>query len=176
MESTPLTLPRPYRWAVLFALLTLVFGFGLGAVMGVVEGQMKTALADAGKAALESAYKGDAAAMDAVVKKSWEYVKRAHLHGGAIGTAALACIWILARLCRTSWLTYGSALALGIGGLGYSIFWLLAAYAAPELGSTGAAKESLAWLAKPTSGLCMLGLLGTVVSFLPQLFARPEAQ
>jgi len=36
---------------------------------------------------LQSAYQGNVAAKDAVVKKSWEYLKRAHLNGGAIGTS-----------------------------------------------------------------------------------------
>ncbi len=44
-------------------------------------------------------------------------------------------------------------LGLGAGGLGYSVFWLWAGFRAPALGSTGAAKESLKWLAIPSSGL-----------------------
>ena len=42
---------------------------------------------------------------------------------------------------------------MGLGSLGYSMFWMLAGMRAPGLGSTGAAKESLEWLAVPTSAL-----------------------
>ena len=34
------------------------------------------------------------------------------------------------------------SLALGIGGLGYSVFWMWAGCIAPGMGFTGAAKES----------------------------------
>lgn len=44
------------------------------------------------------------------------------------------------------------SIALGAGGLGYSIFWMWAGFRAPGLGSTDLAKESLAWLAIPSSG------------------------
>ena len=51
-----------------------------------------------------------------------------------------------------------TALLLGAGALGYSLFWLLAAYRAPGLGSTELARESLRWLAMPTSIFCVVGV------------------
>jgi hypothetical protein len=48
------------------------------------------------------------------------------------------------------------ALALGIGALGYSVYWMWAGFIAPGLGGTGAAKESLRWLAIPSAGAVML--------------------
>ena len=42
------------------------------------------------------------------------------------------------------------------------MFWLLAARAAPGLGGTDAAKESLAWLAVPSAGLLLLGVLAVI--------------
>ncbi len=47
------------------------------------------------------------------------------------------------------------SLALGIGGLGYSVFWMWTGFIAPGMGFTGAAKESLRWLAMPSSGAVM---------------------
>jgi hypothetical protein len=44
-------------------------------------------------------------------------------------------------------------------GLGYSPFGLLAAQRTPVLGSSSMAKESLRWLAMPSSGCCLVGLL-----------------
>ena len=54
--------------------------------------------------------------------------------------------------------------ALGGGALGYSVFWMWAGFIAPGLGSTGAAKESLRWLAMPSAGALMLATAG--VAFL----------
>ena len=52
---------------------------------------------------------------------------------------------------------------LGLGALGYSAFWLWAGFRAPGLGSTGAAKESLRWLAMPSAGAMLLGTLCALV-------------
>jgi hypothetical protein len=42
----------------------------------------------------------------------------------------------------------------------------MAAFRAPELGGTGAAKESLQWLAVPGAGLSILGAVGTLLSIV----------
>ena len=59
-----------------------------------------------------------------------------------------------------------SALAFGAGALIYSVFWLFAGFKAPGMGSTGAAKESLAFLAVPGAGLSLLGAAGTLFAVL----------
>jgi hypothetical protein len=61
-------------------------------------------------------------------------------------------------------LRQAAALAASLGSLGYGWFWFFAGRAAPALGSTGAAKESLAWLAQSSAVLVAVGVLGTVVS------------
>lgn len=154
------------------ALLASLFGFGLGGVFGAAEAQVKARLEASGAAALESVYKGDAAAKDAVVKKSWDYLKRAHLHGGALGAGALAAILALAVLCPAGLLADASALALGAGAVLYAAFWLCAGFAAPGLGGTGAAKEAFKLLALPGAGLSLLGLLGTLACVARAVFAR----
>lgn len=162
--TTDTPMPKPMAAGLCLALLTIFFGFALGGAFGAAEAPIKKRLADSGTDALETAYAGDAAARDAVVKKSWEYLQRAHLHGGAIGTAAVASILTLFLLCRPGAVPTFSALAFGAGALLYSLFWLIAGFKAPGMGSTGAAKESLQFIAIPGAGLCLLGLAGTIVS------------
>ncbi len=45
----------------------------------------------------------------------------------------------------------------------------------PGAGGTGTAKESLQWLALPSSGLCCLGLLAVAVITGRALFGKPHA-
>jgi len=167
---------RPLRVGILLALLGIALGFGLGGAFGAVEDSIKGHLDAEGRAVMDSAYGGDEAAMQAVTAKSWIYLKRAHMHGGAIGSAALALMLLLSMLERSSVaLRSGVSTALGIGALGYPIFWLLAGLSAPSLGGTGAAKQSLEWLAVPTAGLLLAGLLGVIVLFVMETFAATRS-
>ncbi len=164
---------RVVRWGVVFALLSVLFGFGMGALFGANEEALKADLQERGEAALATEYAGDKAKMTAVVKKSWSYYKRAHLHGGAIGAVALGLCLLLASLQRVARRVRAlAAFAAGIGGLGYAVYWLLAGMLAPGMGGTGAAKESLSWLAIPMSGLVIVGLLTTLALTVKSLFRR----
>jgi hypothetical protein len=165
---------RPLAPGLLLAVLTLCFGFGMGGAFGAAEDDMKAGLAASGAAALVQVYQGDEAKMNAVVKKSWVYYKRAHLHANGLGTTALACGLLLAMLGVPGRTERAAGAALGAGALLYSVFWLLAGSAAPGLGSTGAAKESLSFVAIPGSGLCMLGLLGTLYATVMRLVLGRE--
>ncbi len=167
-------IPKPIAAGVCLSLLAILFGFALGGAFGAVETSIKKRLDDSGSAVLETVYKGDVGAKDAVVKKSWEYLQRAHMHGGAIGTAALASIATLILLCRLGALAQSSALAFGSGALLYSLFWLFAGLTAPGIGNTGAAKESLSFIAIPGAGLSILGLCGTIVSVVKACFLRSD--
>lgn len=168
---------RDSRIGVTLALLTVLFGFGMGGVFGAFEEPLKADLAARAEAVSGTVYGGDTNKIKGVLDKSWAYYKRAHLHGGAIGTAALAMLAMLALLARPkpSVRRY-VGMALGLGGLGYSLYWLMAALAAPALGSTGAAKESLEWLAMPSAGLLMLGLIAVLVLVVVELFGRPQSE
>ncbi|MGQ0553414.1 MAG: hypothetical protein ACT4PU_09360 [Planctomycetota bacterium] len=169
-------LPAPMCLGLLLGLLAIAFSFGMGVSFGLAEKSLKQSLEDSGTAALATAYKGDVAAKDAVVKKSWEYFQRAHLHGGGLGAAAVGCILVLGVFCRRSAVTRFSALAFGAGALLYAIFWLWAGVRAPGLGSTGAAKESLAFIAWPGSLLCVAGLLGTIGAVLRETLGGSSAR
>jgi hypothetical protein len=162
--TTPFSVPVPKPIAVglCLALLAIFLGFGLGAAFGAKESAIKGHLDQSGVAVLDSVYHGDVAAKNAVVKKSWSYLKRSHMHGGAIGTSALAAIVLLLLIGGQSRLAKLSAVAFGAGAVLYSSFWLLAGLAAPGLGGTGLAKESLSFVALSGAGLCIAGLLGTI--------------
>ena len=146
------------------ALCTVLFGFAMGGLFGLNEDVIKDRLTNSAAAVTATVYRGDAAAAEPVVAKSWEYMQRAHLHGGAIGTAAVGMIVVMLLLGTAPGTIRVLGLALGAGALGYSVFWMWAGFIAPGLGSTGAAKESLRWLAIPSAGAVMVAT--AVVVFL----------
>jgi hypothetical protein len=148
---------------LLLATLTLLLGFGLGVVFGLNEDAITSRLAATAAAAPPAVYQGDAAKVQAVLSKSWTYLQRSHLHAGALGTTAVALTMVVVLIGVRDALARVVSIALGVGGLGYSLFWVLAGARAPALGSTGAAKESLAWLAIPSSGLVVAGTLSVAV-------------
>ena len=156
------------------AMLGILFGFVLGGVFGAAEDSLKGYLQAQGEAALTSAYGGDEAAMEAVVNKSWSYFKRAHMHGGAIGTSSVALILMLILLCRPGKLASTAAIASGLGAVLYPVFWLWAGAIAPGMGSTGAAKEALEFIAIPGAGACLAGAILSLVCLVrDRLFASP---
>jgi hypothetical protein len=154
----------------LLATLTVFLGFALGGLFGLNEDAIKSRLSARAAAVEATVYRGDAAAADAVLAKSWTYMQRAHLHAGATGTAAVALIGMLVLVGVAPRSIRVTGILLGLGALGYSLFWLWAGFRAPALGGTGAAKESLRWLAMPSTGAILLGTLCTLV--LTALAAR----
>ena len=167
------TLLRAALPGLAIAVLTVLFGFVMGGLFGLNEDLIKDRLTASAAAVTATAYQGDATAAEPVIAKSWTYMQRAHLHGGAIGTAAIGMIVVLLLIGATPSAVRGLSLALGLGGLGYSVFWMWAGFIAPGLGSTGAAKESLRWLAMPSSGAVMLATAG--VAFLCLRAALPRS-
>ncbi|MCB9536692.1 MAG: hypothetical protein H6704_10600 [Myxococcales bacterium] len=160
---------RPALPGLVLAILTVLFGQGLGLTFGVAEDRIKDRLKGDAAAVLETVYAGDQAKADAVTSKAWSYMKRAHLHAGGMGTTALALATLVALLGVGALATRLVGVGLGLGGLGYSVFWMWAGFRAPGLGSTGAAKASLEWLAMPSAGafvLCTLAALALVIRAL----------
>ena len=162
------------KYGALLALLALCYGFGLGGVFGAFEEDIKAHLKTEGEAVVSQAYGGDAAKMQKVADKSWVYFKRAHLHANGLGTAALALILLLACLPAAASTRRLAALALGTGAVLYPLFWMWAGLRAPGMGGTGAAKASLQWLAVPSAGLCILGLLWVLVLALKGFLSSPR--
>lgn len=136
---------------LLFALVTLLFGYAMGVVFGLNEDLIKSRLADSADAVSATVCHGDAAAMKAVLGKSWTYMQSAHPHAGGVGSAAMGVILLIVMRGVSAMWTRLISLSLGAGAFGYSLFWLWAGFRAPALGGTDAAKESLVWLAIPSS-------------------------
>lgn len=153
---------RPALPGLVLAILTILFGQGIGVVFGAAEDDLKNALSDRAKAVATTVYEGDATKAKATLGKAFTYVKRAHLHAGAMGTTAVALIVLLAAAGAGAGLARGLSLGLGAGGLGYSLFWFLGAFKTASLGSTGAAKDALEWLALPSAGIFCLSTLATL--------------
>ena len=165
---------RPALPGIFFAVLTLLFGFGLGIVFGVNEDAIKSQLKASAVAGRDTVYKGNDAAITLVLERSWTYMKRAHLHAGGLGANALVLTLLLLVLGTSAGWTRAISLALGLGGLGYSVYWMWAGFRAPVLGGTGAAKESLKWLAMPTSGAVLLATIAVLVLVAGAILRRRE--
>jgi hypothetical protein len=158
---------------LLLATLTLLLGFGLGVVFGLNEEAITSRLAAAAAAAPASVYNGDASAIKVVLAKSWAYMQRSHLHAGALGTTAVALSLIVVLLGIKPLLARVISISAGAGGLGYSLFWVWAGARAPGLGSTGAAKESLSWLAIPSSGLVVAATCAVAGLLILRMWRKP---
>jgi hypothetical protein len=161
-----LPIPTPIRVGAALALSAILFGFTLGGFFGFNEAGVKARLQASADAVQTAVYHDDATASARAVSKGWEYLQRAHMHGGGIGSAALGAIAIVVLLTGMGTLARWSALAIGAGSLLYPVFWLLAGFRTPVLGSSGAAKESLSFLAIPGAGLALLGALGCLIAVI----------
>jgi hypothetical protein len=158
---------------LIFSLLTIMYGQGMGIFFGVNEDAIKHQLKSSAMEVRETVYQGNDAAMKTVLDSSWNYMKRAHLHAGGMGTTAFALMVAVALLGIPRGRALVLGLALGLGGLGYSLYWMWAGFRAPGLGSTAAAKESLKWLAMPASGMFVLATLTVLVLLVGALASRP---
>ncbi len=157
---------KPVKIGVLLSLLTILYAFGLGATFGGWEDDVKGYIKDQAAAVKDDVYKGDEAKMKKITDKSWVYFKRAHLHASGLGAIALGvCILVAFLPPGRCLIKLISTAALGAGSLAYSMFWMLAGMWAPGMGSTGKAKEALGLLAKPATGLCVVGLLLAICLF-----------
>lgn len=166
---------QPVLPGLLLAVLTLLLGFLLGVVFGLNEDLIKSRLSASAAAADSAVYHQDPAAVKAVLDKSWAYMQRSHLHAGSLGTAAIALSLVVVLLGTGARLAAAISVALGAGGMGYAIYWVWAGFRAPALGSTGAAKESLAWLAIPSSGLFVAATFAVALLLLNALRTRRTA-
>lgn len=149
----------PMKIGALLSLLTLLLGFGLGALFGLAEDTIKEGFVEAAKLTLADSAADLEQEARSLTGRAWTYMKRSHLHANGLGTSSLAAILLMTLLAASDGLKKLTSLLLGVGAFGYSTFWLLAAQRTPVLGSTGAAKESLRWLAMPSTAFLVIGLL-----------------
>lgn len=166
MEKEIVEKMKVVRIGVLLSLLTLLFGFVSGGLFGAIESKIKGHLKQEAQAVSDTVYKGDSVEMEKIVDKSWIYLKRAHLHANGLGAISLAVILLLMFMQTALILKKLTAIFLGLGSFGYALFWMFAALKAPGLGSTGAAKEALSFLAIPSAGMCIIGLISVLIIVL----------
>ncbi|MFH2048446.1 MAG: hypothetical protein ABIJ12_03280, partial [bacterium] len=122
---------KPLRYGLLLAIITILYGFSLGGIFGAFEDNIENYLQERADSVYETIYNSDVNQMKSVLSKSWTYFKRAHLHANGIGTTALVLILLLSFLEYNRKIKTITALALGLGAIGYSSFWMFAALKAP---------------------------------------------
>lgn len=157
-------------------MMAILFGGLMGLSFGCCEDTIKNTLKAGAKEALSGVYKGDQAKADKVVKKSWVYMKRAHLHSQTMGVISIAFSLLVAWLNFPASAQMGVSLLSGLGSLGYGFFWMVSGYLAPGMGSTGAAKESVGLIAQASGGAFFVAgvtLFGLVVY---KMFIKPAAE
>lgn len=157
---------RQFWIGIILALMTLFYGIGLGIAFGVAEDGIKGSIKASAQEVFSVVYKSDKAEMAKVTDKSWAYFKRAHIHANGMGAVSLLLIVLLSLIKRHRLLRIITSIGLGTGALGYSLFWMFAGMKAPGLGSTGLAKESLAWLGLPSVGIFVSGMIAVIVVFV----------
>ena len=153
------------KYGVLVAMVAILFGGSLGLSFGCCEDDIKGVLKGSAEKVLSGVYGDDQAKADKVGKKSWVYMKRAQLHSQTMGVISIAFSVLVAWLSFPVRAQMGISLLSGLGSLGYGVFWMSAGFLAPGMGSTGAAKESIALIAQASgaaffiAGVSLFGFL-----------------
>lgn len=166
----------PVRLGLLLGLVAILYGWGLGIVFGFGEDWIREGFVADAEASrpiyLQRAGSEEAAtaAIRRMDETAWRYFLRAHLHAGGIGSIVIGASLLLALLSARPRLKTAASTLLGLGAVGYPLFWMLAGLRAPGLGTTAAAKESLRWLAIPSSVALVLGGIFTLALVVADLF------
>ena len=137
---------------MLVAIIAILYGGMMGLSFGCCEESIKKTLNISAQEAIAANYDGDQAKANEIVKKSWTYMKRAHLHSQTMGVISIAFSLLVAWLSYPAKAQLAISLLSGFGSLGYGLFWMIAGYMAPGMGSTGAAKESIGLIAQASGG------------------------
>ena len=143
-----------------FAMIAILFGGIMGLGFGCCEEVFKDTFKEHSRRVLGEKYNGSQNKADKVSAKSWVYMKRAHLHSQTMGVISIALSLIAAGLSFPRFLQISISLMSGLGAIGYGLFWLLASFFAPSMGSTGAAKEIVGFLAQISTGSFLIATLG----------------
>jgi len=156
------------KYGVLIAMIAILFGGSMG-----FEDSIKGTLKSGANEALSTVYGGDQAKADKVVKKSWIYMKRAHLHSQTMGVISIAFSLLVAWLSFPARAQLGISLLSGLGSLGYGVFWMVSGFLAPGMGSTGAAKESIGLIAQASGGAFFIAGVSLFGLLVYRMFAKP---
>ena len=114
---------RPIQWGALISLIAILMCVLFGMIMGADEAGLREAWKNQGMAFLDSFYKGDEAAVDAMVGVAFETYLRAHVHWGAIGAVTLGMSFIFLLIKVPNWYSQVGSIFLGLGALLYPISW-----------------------------------------------------
>ena len=152
------------------AMLSILFGGLLGLSFGCCEDFYKDTFKENANSVLEEKYKNDQSKANKVTKKSWVYMKRAHLHSLTMGVISIVLSLIAAGLAFPPIIQTSIAFLSGLGSIGYGIFWLLAGFLAPSMGSTGTAKETVGLLAQASTLFFMIAAIGLFCMFTYRVF------
>jgi hypothetical protein len=162
------------KWGILLAVLTILFGFFLGAAMGGAEEGIKEYWQALAQPGLSTIYQNDPQKITVVINQAWKMLQRAHMHAAAIGTASLILMLVLANIrVKVIYKQVGSLL-LGLGGLGYSMSWFLVAFRVPVIGNLHATKDAIHLLAAPSIGMLLLGTAIVLLLGLKTVFCKEK--
>ena len=131
------------KYGVLVAIIAILYGGMMGLSFGCCEESIKKTLNISAEEAMTAKYDGDQAKVDEIVKKSWIYMKRAHLHSQTMGVISIAFSLLVAWLAYPEKAQLAISLLSGFGSLGYGLFWMLAGYMAQEWGPQVLPKSQL---------------------------------
>ena len=163
---------RNITCGVLLSLAAILFGGMLGLSFGCCEDSLKGMLKADAEQVLDFRYQGKQELADKVVKKSWVYMKRAHLHSQTMGVIAIVFSLLSAWFNFPVLMQIGISLLAGFGSLCYGIFWLWAALLAPALGSTDDAKHAVELVAQAGAGSFFVAGAAVFVLLVHKLFIQ----
>ncbi|CAM2958404.1 hypothetical protein [Vibrio rarus] len=152
---------KPIKIGVLLSLLTILFGYGLGCIFGAANSSMKAYFHEQVYVVHASNFTTEKD-KDTAFSKAKDYIKRAHLHSAAMGTASLATIFALGFCSISDRKKTIVSTITGLGAAGYGVFvWTLMAFVTPMIGKS-AAHETIAILAIPTGLALVFGTMATI--------------
>lgn len=149
---------KPVAIGILLALAALLAGEMHGLAFGAKEDSIKSYFKT--KAENNKATLGEKGYVKAA-EKAWKYLKRSHEHFMGLGAVAMALIIFIGLSPADPKHKMFVSTIVGLGAFMYPFSWLLISINTAGVGAH-AAKESLALIAKPSAGLCFIGLLGTI--------------
>ena len=95
------------KFGLALAMLAILFGGLMGLGFGCCEETFKDTFKKQAASVLEEKYNGDQSKADDVAKKSWAYMKRAHLHSQTMGVISIVLSLVAAGLVFPPFLQTG---------------------------------------------------------------------
>ena len=160
------------KYGLVLAMIAILFGGSMGLGFGCCEDSFKDTFKENATAVLTEKYKGDQSLADKVSKKAWVYMKRAHLHALTMGVISIVFSLVAAGLVFPVNLQLGISILSGLGSLGYGVFWFIAGFLAPGMGSTGAAKEAIGLLAQVSAASFYIAGVGLFITLGYRMFMQ----